>query len=68
MKERVFSTKSKVELMGVKNLLDSESIESFEINNVDSAHAGAFGYYELNVNTEDVEKARKIIERFQSEN
>ncbi|WP_019039410.1 DUF2007 domain-containing protein [Psychroflexus tropicus] len=68
MKERIFSTKSKVELMGVKNLLGSEGIDSFEINNVDSAYAGAFGYYELKVNVDDVERAREIIERFQSEN
>lgn len=67
MTEKVFFTKSKVELMGVKNLLASDGIEFLEINNLDSAYAGIFGDYELSVDEKDVEKAREIIKQFQSE-
>lgn len=66
MTEKVFVTKSKVELMGVKNLLDSEGIDNFEINKMDSSYAGAFGHYELSVEEHDVEKAKEIIDQFQS--
>ncbi|MBZ9651579.1 putative signal transducing protein [Psychroflexus montanilacus] len=67
MTKKILITKSKVELMGIKNLLDSEGIENFEINNVDPGFAGVFGDYELKVNEKDFEKAREIIKQFQSE-
>ena len=64
MNIKIFSTKSKVELMGVKNLLDFEGINYFDINKSDSSYAGLFGQYELSVQKEDEEKAKMIIERF----
>jgi hypothetical protein len=66
MRTRIFVTKSKVELMGIKNLLDSEGIENFETNNIDPGFAGVFGDYELKVNEEDEEKAQTIIDQFLS--
>ena len=66
MKKKVFFTKSKVELMGVKNLLESEGIECFEVDNLDSSYAGLFGHYELKVDYNDVQRAEEIIHQFQS--
>ena len=67
MNKKVYSTKSKVLLMGVKNLLDSENISSFEVNKLDSSYAGAFGDYQLMVNDKDEEQAKLLIEEFESE-
>ena len=58
MRVRVFVTKSKVELMGIKNLLNSEGIETFEIDNLDPGFAGVFGEYELKVNETDEDRAK----------
>lgn len=68
MIEKVFVTKSKIELMGIKNLLNSEGIECFEVDTMDSAYAGIFGQYELKVAQNDVEKANEIIDKFQKNN
>lgn len=65
--KRVFYTKSEVELMGVKNLLDSEGIDYFEIDKSDTSYAGLFGYYELKVNEKEAEKAENLIKDFQAE-
>lgn len=54
--------------MGIKNLLDSEGIECFELDNSDSSYAGLFGHYELLVKERDEEKAKELISKFQSEN
>ncbi|GAA0754760.1 putative signal transducing protein [Psychroflexus lacisalsi] len=68
MKTKVYTTKSKVQLMGIKNLLDSEGIECLELDNSDSSYAGLFGHYELLVKESDEEKAKELISQFQSEN
>lgn len=65
--KKVFFTKSKVEMMGVKNLLESEGIEYFEVDNSDTSYAGLFGHYELLVEEKDEEKAKRLIDQFQSE-
>lgn len=52
--------------MGVKNLLESEGIECFEVDNLDSSYAGLFGHYELKVDDNDVQRAEEIIHQFQS--
>ncbi len=66
MDKRVFYTKSKVELMGVKNLLESQGIKCYEVDKVDSSYGGVFGNYELMVDENDEEKAKEIIEQFES--
>ncbi|MBZ9628963.1 DUF2007 domain-containing protein [Psychroflexus sp. CAK57W] len=66
MDKRVFYTKSKVELMGVKNLLESQGIKCYEVDKVDSSYAGVFGNYELMVDESDEEKAKEIIDQFES--
>lgn len=66
-KKKVFFTKSNVEIMGVKNLLESEGIEYFELDNSDTSYAGLFGHYELLVREEDEQRAKKLIDEFQSQ-
>ncbi|EMY81185.1 DUF2007 domain-containing protein [Psychroflexus gondwanensis] len=65
MEIKIFTTTSKVELMGIKNLLMSEDIDYFEKDKMDSSYAGAFGQYELFVSENNEDKARAIIEKFQ---
>ncbi len=65
--KRIFSGTSPVEIMGVKNLLESEGIECFEINKSDSSYVGLLGEIELYVNESQVEKALGVLETFKSE-
>jgi hypothetical protein len=65
MELKIFTTTSKVELMGVKNLLMSEDIDCFEKDKMDSSYAGIFGQYELFISENDEDKAKAIIEEFQ---
>lgn len=64
MNVKVFTTKSEVKMMGVKNLLDSHNIDYFDLNKSDSSYAGLFGQYELSVNSEDEVKAKLIIDDY----
>jgi hypothetical protein len=65
MEIKIFTTTSKVELMGIKNLLMSEDIDCFEKDKMDSSYAGIFGQYELFVSENNEDKAKAIIEKFQ---
>jgi len=65
MEIKIFTTTSKVELMGIKNLLMSEDIDYFEKDKMDSSYAGIFGQYELFVSENNEDKAKAIIEKFQ---
>jgi hypothetical protein len=65
MELKIFTTTSKVELMGVKNLLMSEDIDCFEKDKMDSSYAGIFGQYELFISENNEDKAKEIIEEFQ---
>ncbi|NEV92607.1 DUF2007 domain-containing protein [Psychroflexus sp. YR1-1] len=67
MDKKVYYTKSKVEMMGVKNLLESEGIRCYEVDKVDSSYGGVFGDYQLMVDESDEEKAKALIEKFESE-
>lgn len=66
MDKKVYYTKSKVEFMGVKNLLESEGIKCYEVDKVDSSYGGVFGDYQLMVDESDEEKAKALIEKFES--
>lgn len=66
MDKKVFYTKSKIEMMGVKNLLESQGIKCYEMDKVDSSYAGIFGNYELMVDESNEEKAKEIISEFES--
>lgn len=65
--KRIFSSKSPVEIMGVKNLLESEGIECFEINKADSSYVGLFGEIEIYVEESQAEKALTVLETYKSE-
>lgn len=65
--KKIFSGTSPVEIMGVKNLLESEGIECFEINKSDSSYVGLLGEIELYVNESQVEKALTVLETFKPE-
>ncbi len=65
--KRIYSGTSRLEVMGVKNLLESESIECFEINKSDSSYVGLLGEIEIYVHESQVEKALSLLSTFKSE-
>ena len=65
--KRIFSGTSPVEIMGVKNLLESEGIECFVINKSDSSYVGILGEIEIYVDESQVEKALSVLSSFKSE-
>ncbi|WP_372643741.1 DUF2007 domain-containing protein [Ancylomarina sp.] len=65
--KKIFSGISPVVIMGVKNLLESEGIECFEINKSDSSYVGLLGEIELYVDESQVEKAQNVLKTFKSE-
>jgi len=65
--KRIFSGTSPVEIMGVKNLLESEGIECFEMNKSDSSYVGLLGEIEIYVDESQVEKALSVLSTFKSE-
>ncbi|MFN2261503.1 MAG: putative signal transducing protein [Psychroflexus sp.] len=64
MLEKVFSTKSKIEFMGVKHRLEENGIKVYDIDKTDRSYSGIFGQIEIQVNTEDKDKALSIIEDY----
>ena len=65
--KRIFSGTSPVEIMGLKNLLESEGIECFEINKSDSSYVGLLGEIEIYVDESQVEKALTVLKTFKTE-
>ncbi len=60
-KKKIFSGKSQVKALGIKNVLTEEGIAFFEIDKTDSSYAQLFGNIEIYVNVLNEEKALKII-------
>ena len=63
-KERIFSTKSFIEAMGIQKQLESESISFEVIDKTDSSYASLLGNIEIFVDNQDQEKAEKLIEAY----
>ena len=60
-KERVMFTVSQIKIKTAQYVLRQSGIESFVLDQMDSAHAGLFGDIQLFVNKEHEEQARKIL-------
>ena len=63
-KERIFSTKSSIEAMGIQKQLESDSISFEVIDKTDSSYASLLGNIEIFVDDQDQEKAEKLIEAY----
>ncbi|MCH8535566.1 MAG: DUF2007 domain-containing protein [Flavobacteriaceae bacterium] len=64
MKEKVFNSKSEIEITGLRNALADAGIESFVVDKKDSSYAGAFGDIQLFVEKKNKEKAEAVIEKY----
>ena len=60
-KLKIFSGKSVIKAMGVKNALKEESIHFFEIDKTDSSYARLHGDIEIYVEESDIKRALEII-------
>jgi len=60
-KKKIFSGKSQVKAMGIKNALAEEGISFFDIDKTDSAYAKLFGNLEIYVDAADEARATEII-------
>jgi hypothetical protein len=60
-KKKIFSGKSQVKVLGIKNVLTEEGIAFFEIDKTDSSYAQLFGNIEIYVNVLDEERALEVI-------
>ncbi|OMP30245.1 putative signal transducing protein [Mangrovimonas sp. DI 80] len=63
----VYSAKSDVKAMAIKNLLADNDISFTEIDKRDTSYANLFGNIEISVDETDAEKAQSLIEELQFE-
>lgn len=63
-KERIHSTKSEIESMGIQRQLESQDIPFLVIDKKDSSYSSIIGDIEFLVDKEYVYKARKVIEDY----
>ena len=63
--KRVMFSVSQIKIMTAKHLLKEAGIESFTLDQMDSAHAGLFGDIQLYVHEDRSEEAKKILEEEQ---
>lgn len=61
-KIKIYTSNVQIEIMEAKDILDQAGINYFEINKMDSAHAGILGgTVELHVSKDDAEKANELL-------
>ncbi|WP_298515671.1 DUF2007 domain-containing protein [uncultured Kordia sp.] len=59
---RIYTSNVQIDIMDAKNILHQAGINYFEINKMDTAHAGILGgTVDLHVAEGDVEKALKLL-------
>ena len=63
-KERIYSTKSEIESMGIQRHLESEGIPFLVIDKTDSSYASIIGDIEFLVDKEHVNAGTKAIEEY----
>ncbi|WP_053975763.1 putative signal transducing protein [Mangrovimonas xylaniphaga] len=63
----VYSAKSDVKAMAIKNLLADNDISFTEIDKRDTSYANLFGNIEISVDETDADKAQSLIEELQLE-
>lgn len=64
MFEKVYTTQSQIEAMGIKRLLEEKGIKTQYIDKMDRSYPGLFGYIEIRVDKSDKEKALKLIDTY----
>lgn len=61
-KVKIYTSTVQIDIMDAKNILNQAEIDYFEINKMDSAHAGILGgSVELHVSENDAEKANELL-------
>lgn len=61
-KTRVMFTVSQIKIKTAQHVLEAAGIESFTLNQMDSAHVGLFGDIKLYVDEDRALEAKKILE------
>lgn len=64
---KIYSSRSQVKVMEIKNLFETEGIEYYEINKLDSSYAGILGELELYVSEANVAKAEAVLKAIENE-
>ncbi|MGC1632803.1 MAG: DUF2007 domain-containing protein [Gelidibacter sp.] len=64
---KIYSGTSQIRAMEIKNILESEGIEYYEMNKLDSSYTGILGELQLYVSEADSEKAQQLLERIENE-
>ena len=62
--QRIFSTQSSIEAMGIQRQLEGGNISFEVIDKTDSSYASLIGNIEIFVDDQDQEKAEKLIETY----
>lgn len=64
---KIYSGTSQVKMMEIKNMLENEGIEYFEMNKLDSSYTGILGELQLYVSEADFEKAEELLKNIENE-
>ena len=64
---KIYSGTSQIRVMEIKNILESENIEFYEINKLDSSYTGILGEINLFVDAVNAEKAKRLVESAENE-
>lgn len=64
---KIYSGTSQIRAMEIKNILESEGIEYYELNKLDSSYTGILGELQLYVSEADSEKAQELLESIENE-
>ena len=62
--QRIFSTKSSIEAMGIQKQLQAQDISFEVIDKTDSSYASLLGNIEIFVDDQDQEKAEELIKAY----
>lgn len=61
---RIYSSKSKVEAIGIQHALEDQNITVKITDKTDTSHAGLFGDVEIYVDQKHLTQAKKIVEGY----
>lgn len=64
---KIYSGTSQVKMMEIKNMLENEGIEYFEMNKLDSSYTGILGELQLYVSELDFEKVKELLKNIENE-
>lgn len=58
---KIYSSTSQVEVMGIKNILESADINYQELSKQDSSYPWIYGEVQIYVSEADAEKAKQLV-------